>query len=217
MQILLVSATFLEISPFLNNLKINTNNRVFSSHVYKQHTVDVLITGVGASLSSFYLGKHMQKKYDLAVNAGICGSFSRSLALGELVVINHDCFADLGAEDDTRFLSVEELQLPAPYFISNQHVFEHPFLQPIKRVRGATVNTSHGQIASIEAFLQKNTFDTESMEGAAFLFACNQYQIPNVQLRSISNYVEKRNKNAWDIPLAIKTLNNYLTLWFDLF
>jgi futalosine hydrolase len=40
-------------------------------------------------------------------------------------------------------------------------------------------------------------------------------QIPCIQLRSISNYVEPRNRSNWNIPLAIKALNDYLLEHFD--
>ena len=45
------------------------------------------------------------------------------------------------------------------------------------------------------------------MEGAAFLFCCMKENIPCVQIRSISNFVEKRNKDNWNIPLAIENLH----------
>ena len=45
------------------------------------------------------------------------------------------------------------------------------------------------------------------MEGAAFFYVCLQEKIPFLQIRSISNYVEKRNKSNWNIPLAIDNLN----------
>jgi len=50
----------------------------------------------------------------------------------------------------------------------------------------------------------------ESMEGAAFLFACLKKGIPCFQLRSISNYIEPRNLNNWNIPHAIGFLNKGL-------
>ena len=49
----------------------------------------------------------------------------------------------------------------------------------------------------------------ESMEGAAFFYACEEYKLPCLQIRAVSNYVEKRNRANWDIPLAIKNLNNF--------
>ena len=47
----------------------------------------------------------------------------------------------------------------------------------------------------------------ETMEGAAFFMTCQRFNVECIQLRSISNYVEKRNKSNWDIPKAIKNLN----------
>ena len=37
---------------------------------------------------------------------------------------------------------------------------------------------------------------------------CKNYNIPCIQIRSISNKVEKRNKENWNLPLAIKNLND---------
>jgi len=49
----------------------------------------------------------------------------------------------------------------------------------------------------------------ESMEGAAFFYACTQAGVPCLQIRAVSNYVEKRNRDAWQIGLAIKNLNSF--------
>ncbi|HEY0610467.1 MAG TPA: hypothetical protein VGD35_12440, partial [Chitinophaga sp.] len=67
-----------------------------------------------------------------------------------------------------------------------------------------------GSPASIERLEQKYAPDIESMEGAAFHFACLQEAVPFLQLRSISNYVEARDKSKWNIPLAVKQLNETL-------
>jgi futalosine hydrolase len=44
------------------------------------------------------------------------------------------------------------------------------------------------------------------MEGAAFFYICASEKIPFVALRGISNMVERRNKNKWNIPLALDNL-----------
>jgi futalosine hydrolase len=45
------------------------------------------------------------------------------------------------------------------------------------------------------------------MEGAAFFYACLQQQgLGFVQIRALSNYVEPRNRAAWQIPQAIEHL-----------
>ena len=210
MNILVVSATPFEIAPLLEEINIPRTNEVFSTHIYNQHTIDVLITGVGMTHTSFYLGKYLNAHYDLAINAGICGSFNRKFPIGEVVRIDEDCFADLGAEDDENFLSLEELKLPGTYHVKNTCIFNHTYLHSLKSAKGATVNTTHGNTYSIEKFTSHTKADIESMEGAAFLFACNQTKIRCLQIRAISNYVEKRDRSKWDIPLSIKNLNNFL-------
>lgn len=207
MNILLVSATQTEITPFLQEIKAEPGNAVFSSYACKGHQVDVLITGVGAPQTAYYLGKYLSPNYDLAINAGICGSFNPYLKLGEVVQVIEDHFADLGAEDDEKFISVSELNLPAAYNVKN----ENPFLiENIRQVRGVTVNTTHGSEESIKKFTSRIKADVESMEGAAFLWACKQQKLKCTQLRAVSNYVEKRDRSNWQIELAIKNLNDSL-------
>jgi futalosine hydrolase len=53
------------------------------------------------------------------------------------------------------------------------------------------------------------------MEGAAFMFACDQERIPYLQVRAVSNLVEKRNRDRWNIPLAIENLNKKIIEFLD--
>ena len=46
------------------------------------------------------------------------------------------------------------------------------------------------------------------MEGAAVFKVCSKFGVSCVQIRAISNIVEKRNKANWNMPLAIHNLNN---------
>jgi futalosine hydrolase len=48
------------------------------------------------------------------------------------------------------------------------------------------------------------------MEGAAFFAGCIDFEADYIQIRAISNYVEKRDKSKWNLPLAIQNLNNEL-------
>ncbi len=217
MNILIVSATPFEITPLLKEINADMEGKIISSYNYNQHEITILITGVGIARTSFYLGKYLSDKYDIAINAGICGSFNYTLSIGEVVRIDEDCFADLGAEDDEQFLSIEELKLLGTYHIKNTVIFDHTYLHGLKNVKGATVNTTHGNINSIEKFISHTKADVESMEGAAFLFACNQAQIKCLQIRAISNYVEKRDRNKWNIPLAIERLNTFLIGFIKVF
>ena len=48
------------------------------------------------------------------------------------------------------------------------------------------------------------------MEGAAFFYACLLGGVRFHQIRSISNFVEERDRSKWDIPLALANLNKTL-------
>jgi futalosine hydrolase len=50
------------------------------------------------------------------------------------------------------------------------------------------------------------------MEGAAVFYVCQMEKIPFLQLRAISNRVEKRNRNAWNIPLPLENLRRVVLL-----
>jgi len=113
----------------------------------------------------------------------------------------------LGAEDGNSFLSLEEMNLRGKSEIVNELITNNPVIDLLPKVNGITVNTVHGNEQSIETVINRFHPYTESMEGAAFLFACKTSNQPCVQIRAISNYVERRNRNNWNIPLAIENLN----------
>ncbi|QNL51136.1 futalosine hydrolase [Olivibacter sp. SDN3] len=197
-RILIVAATAQEVGPFLSFLE--------KSNL----PIDVEITGVGMVATAFALGEALHRQvYDLVINVGIAGAFSKELSLGELVFVECDCLVELGAEDGSSFLSIENLGLGISHY---QWVKGNTgyWLQDLKSVNGITVNTVHGDEKSIKKINQRYTVAVESMEGAAVYYACNKLKVPCIQVRCISNYVEKRNKGNWKIGEAIKELNDWL-------
>ncbi|MBL7882447.1 MAG: futalosine hydrolase [Bacteroidia bacterium] len=212
MKFLIVSATRFEIEPFFN--KMDSINSVNSNHFfanYKHHQIDFLITGVGMVATAFYLAKMLSNNYDFAINAGICGSFNKNIDVGTVVNIYEDIFSELGAEDGESFLTLEELKLPGTQKVKTTPLpFKNNLIELLPKVTGVTVNTTHGNEKSIEKVVQLFHPFVESMEGAAFIYSCEKEKTPCIQLRAVSNYVEKRNKEAWNIPLAIENLNTHL-------
>jgi futalosine hydrolase len=205
MNILLVSATGLEIEPTLSHFNVSQN----VTHI-NEHRLSVLITGVGMTAAGFALGQNLcSQDYNLAVNAGIAGAFDRSLKLGEVVTVGLDCFAEMGAEDGDDFISIDELEL-GKSSIRPRHPFENLTTSLYKKVKGISVNKVHGNDESIYNTVERLNPQTESMEGAAFFYACNQTDTPCLQLRAISNYIERRNRESWNISLAVKNLNDSL-------
>jgi len=195
MKLLIVAATKAEIET--------------SIPLLEQKQIDYLITGVGMTATAYALGKKLQQnQYDLIVNVGIAGTFDYSIPLGTTVQIHSDIFSELGAQDEERFIPIEEMGFGVAKYISKSY----PDLKlDLPSYVGITVNTVHGESKSIEYV--KSLFPTasiESMEGAAVLYSAQQEDIACIQIRSISNRVEKRDKSKWNIPLALKNLNNWL-------
>ena len=209
MNILIVSATKLEIEPLLLPFQYKKEiNKNLKNYSYLNHSVDVLICGIGMTATAFWMGKTLDsKKYDFSINLGIAGSFDAHLKIGETVHVIADEISELGAEDGDQFLSLTELGLIQNHpKISNTNPIKNTILSSLKQVNGITVNTVHGANHSIEKVKKRFNPQVESMEGAAFLMACLSEKIECVQIRTISNLVEKRNKDNWNIPLAINNL-----------
>ncbi len=216
MNILVVAATRDEISPLIAHLAANTQataNAESSSDLTFQLTkakIDVLITGVGMVATAFALGGQLANaSYDLAINLGIAGSLDRSIALGEVVEVTDDTFIELGAEDDECFITLDELGFGGTRFGTATRLSNYTTDRSIRQTTGITVNRVHGNERSIESLRQLTSAQSESMEGAAFFYACEQAQLPALQIRAVSNYVEKRDRNAWKIGLAVKELNTF--------
>ena len=218
MKILIVAATKFEINPLLEQMEIVTfaeNSRIIKCN-YKKLRVHCLITGVGMVATTYYTAKILDNTYDMALNMGICGTFNTDLRIGTVINVQEDCFAEMGAEDGLQFLTMEELKLEAVTTVTNREQGElSHVLELLPKVSGITVNKVHGNEESIKKIVARFHPVVESMEGAAFMFACKLERIPHMQIRAVSNLVEKRNKERWNIPLAIENLNKKIIEFLD--
>jgi futalosine hydrolase len=190
MNKLVIAATQMEIQPLM------------SAHF----EADYLITGVGSPATVYNLLKKITtKKYDVVLQVGVAGSFDESLKLGEVVLVNADCFADLGAFENKQFYSLFDLNLNKENgWLINQHQFN----TSLKFVKGISVNSLTDESEKITLFKVKYQADIESMEGAALHFVCLQEKIPFLQIRGISNFVGERDKSKWQLKSAIESSNN---------
>jgi futalosine hydrolase len=214
MNILLVSSTTQEIKPFWENLKVDSDfSKQNSFAKIGKHQISVLISGIGIVSTIYYLTKKLFiSKYDLVINAGICGSFSENLKIGTTVNVVSDEFADLGAEENSGFKSLFDIGLLKPDdfpFNSGRLISDSDFsgIETLKKVNGITVNSVSGNEKTIAERRTKFSPDAESMEGAAVFYVCLSEKIPVLQIRSVSNLVEIRNKENWNIKLAVNNLN----------
>lgn len=216
MNVLLIVATKQEIKPFLE--------RDFSGvNLY------VCITGVGLVAAAVHATRAIiEHKPDLVIHAGIAGAIDKSLHIAEVVWVEKEFLYDLGVEDHTVFKDVFELSLadkdafpyqngwlalPVPELLQ-------PIVKQIRGVHGISVQKVHGEQKSIEVMKKRHPeAGIETMEGASIHFACLVANVPCLHIRAISNFVEPRNREAWDIPAALKSLDlalngifNHLTI-----
>ena len=215
MHILVVAATSPEIDPFVAGLAGRPGGDTrFAPYTRAGHDVDVLTTGVGMVATAAWCSRVLARgTYDVALNLGVCGTFDRALPPGSVVHVVTDRLPELGAEDDGAFLTIEELKLlGADEFpfqagrLMNLAPPANAALSGLPAVHGITVNTVHGNDASIAAMTRRCAPQIESMEGAAFMYACLIHGLPFAQVRAVSNVVEKRNRGSWKMAEAIRAL-----------
>lgn len=208
MKILLFAATATELAPLLSAKGVTNGDSFFR---VGKHEVNVLIGGVGMVSTAYSLGEHLSKNtYTLAINAGIAGALDTHIPLGKVLQITDDTIADFGAESPEGFIFIDQLGYGSQTFRPIAPGIGFQTLDRLPKASALTVNKSHGTETSIADCKNRYAAQVESMEGAAFFYACERAQLPSIQLRAISNWVEPRNRDAWDIPGAIASLNSVL-------
>lgn len=171
----------------------------------------LLHTGIGMSNMAYALGFFQaQHTLELAINFGIAGSFDRQFALGDVVEVVSDCFAELGADSPQGPIGLEKMGFPLmeiknmPYY--NELYNPKPSHSVYPKVSSLTVNRVGGTESGIAERLSEWPRQLESMEGAAFFQAFLRTETPFFAFRGISNYVEPRNRNNWQIGLAVQNV-----------
>ena len=203
MHILLAAATIVEIQPTVDYLATR------QSHPH----VSTLITGVGCLSTTWSLMRQVEKDPpDLIIQAGIGGSFTGRRP-GEVFAVFDETPADLGVWEDGRFRTLFDLRLADPDeapFSNGRLLNPHKpllALSGLEAVSSVTVNEISTNPDRIKGYRQYTSATLESMEGAALHYVCLQERIAFLQIRSVSNDVGIRDKSKWNIPLAIRQLN----------
>ena len=215
MKVLLVCASAPELPSFCRS----TGPASGKAKEFAGHQLYPLVCGVGPAMAAFSCGRELAlNRYDLVIHTGIAGSIREEVKPGEAVAVTRDQFYLLGSEDHDRFLSVFELGLTdantEPY--SQGKIDADPTClsllpQSVKQVEGITVQCVHGRQESIQRL--KKAYPeatTESQEGASVMLAVRLSGLPCIQLRGISNRVEPRNREAWQIEPALNAVNQIL-------
>lgn len=185
---------------------------------------EIIVTGVGGAAVSWELQKRFNKGMmhgqqlpggmpALVIGAGIAGSYTAGLPVGTVVTTWSDCFADMGVDDNGSYTSLFRAGLADPdrmpfsggRILCTGRWFDLAASQ-LASVAGATVNMASGSQPVIDRIRETWNPDIETMEGAWLAYNCTMAGIPWIAVRAISNNVEPRNPGNWNIPFALRNL-----------
>lgn len=184
-----------------------------------QHHYFFLVSGIGIARSTFSVTKALlAHRYDLVIQLGVAGSYTPAIPVGEVVWVTRDGFCDLGADTLGGFLSLEALNLatesPDVDFIPELWP-NIPLPETLKKVKAITSDTIHNHPDRISSISKTHQPEVESMEGASIMAACNQLNVPNLQVRAISNRVAPREENLWNLELALTALDQWFVSYLE--
>lgn len=210
---LLVAATVAEISPFLACYRDSKNSLPAA--------VDVLITGIGLTATTYSITKQIQvRRPGIIIQAGIGGCFDKNIPLGSVFAIKQEAIGDQAVIEKGKMKSLFDLGLvPKDQFpfskgwlINKSGVLKKTKLKKVKGISTNEITTSKQKMK-----LYRDAFDpvVESLEGAALHYVSLQEKIPFLQIRSVSNYIGERNKKNWDMKNSITNLNKELILLLE--
>jgi futalosine hydrolase len=211
MKITVVAATKLELEPLLEKYNAQTNGKGLYTTGDDLH---FLVTGIGMLNTAANLMRYAcLHDRDFYIDAGIAGAFNRNFAINSVCQVSSETYGDFGVEIDENFEDFFEMG----FIDKSETVFEYGLCKAVlsdfhshiqlPKATSITVNRVHGNPQTIEMLQTKYKADIENMEGLAFYYVMQVMKKPSIEIRSISNYVEKRNKENWDIKGSVVALN----------
>jgi len=208
-HILITAATAMELDFLLarsvekEGLRIIENNNT---------TFTLLVSGIGSALTAFSIGKILQHQtFDAAYQLGIAGSFKEDLLVGSVVKVSSDVFADLCLSDNGKpiheasFSDFRTLPFIEGKLIPDSYIYIKTDLPEASAI---TVNSVTATAEKCTFWQQRYNPGVETMEGAAFYYACMKENIPCVQIRAVSNMVSIGN-NKWKTRESIENIASF--------
>ena len=223
MNLLLTSATYFEVNQTIKYLDKSWQKVEEGTWKSGNHEIQLLVTGVGVFNVLYELKNRLnQFSYSLIIQAGIGGAYQKNKPLGKVYYMATEQFGDIGMEEKNgSFTSIFE----TPLIDKNSFPFKDGILinpeasltKFLPLAHGITLNTVTGTQSKADKIIKKYPdVEIENMEGASFFYVCLKENIPFMSIRSISNYVEDRNKENWKMVEAIESLNNTLAELFEI-
>ncbi len=224
MLILIPTATAFEQQNLRDRLTHSATQRVghrtWTRGILGSASIVLIETGMGAVNTAQALTVALQQlNPDHFLQIGIGGAYlTTDLQIGDLALATEENYGDLGLITPEGWHPAEEIGIP---ILSKDRDYYNTFPLNSDRVAEAyevlqrsEVNIVSGPFVTVQQCTGRADIGNElasrfnaiceNMEGAAAAQICTLYDVSFLELRAISNRVENRNKDAWDIPLAIE-------------
>ena len=123
------------------------------------------------------------------------------LAIGDVVAVGSDRFADEGVDTPQGWLDLGELGFgrTGPFVAAAGSAAATGL--PV--ADASTVSTCSGTDARASTLWQRCGAVLESMEGAAVAMVCERFGVPWLQVRGVSNWTGDRDRAEWDVAKAV--------------
>jgi futalosine hydrolase len=206
---LVVCATEFELQPLLDALPPEQKEWI------------PLVTGVGMVETTLCLTRFLEQqgeKIHAVLNIGVAGAYLRDEKEGadllEICLAEEEIFGDFGICHPDRIEPLAQHLLHRSHYLLDSSLLE----------KATTILTENGlsprrgkfvTVCGVSATASRGTmlgsqYDAlcENMEGAAVARVCEEYGLPLLAMRTISNFVEERDLTRWKLSEACEQAGN---------
>ena len=204
-MLLAIAATENEMMPFLDLVRLDPER------------LSTFVCGVGPLESGVTVTRYFEKhhtKIDTVVNFGIGGAYVQEGTTGgaavlDICVATREVLGDYGVCSGIGVEPFSDPAISAPAdFSLDPELFDSAAraLQEngfgFHRGTFVTVNGASGSAARGKLLRERFSAICENMEGAAIARACQEFSLPLLEIRAISNMVEDRPGKPWKLKEA---------------
>lgn len=224
MPIIILTATAFEQQHLRTQLEQPVQQNIahtpWTRGVLGNRPVVLIETGVGLVNTTHALTVALQQiNPELVIQTGIGGAYLQAqLNMGDIVLATEENYAELGVITPQGWHTAEEIGIPLlkthrDYY--NTYPLDQDLVNEAQHtLQTNQINVTTGPFVTVQQCSGRTDIGNtlaerfqaicENMEGVAAAQLCTQYNVPFLELRAISNPVEDRNRDAWDIPTALQ-------------
>lgn len=186
-------------AAFENKTTTTIGNRDYISGTYKGHEVVLVKSGIGkVCAANAALVLCLNFKVDALINSGCAGGIGDGLKIGDIVLSDKLAYHDF----DLKIFGYEQGQVPSyeQYFKGDHALIAkaQAVAAELKKDKGFEPNVVTGDVLTGDQFIadkqkcldMKKIFtnaQVTEMEGAAVAHVCNDFKVPCLVIRSVSD------------------------------